>query len=617
MPLRPFSLRPDSLQEAPERGGASGICLRLRTERTEQLLLVSQLSVANVPDVADYTAPEFAAAALITIDTQRDVLDGQPLERVPFGCASAWAGAAKLCLGTSAPAASAVAAAVGASRPRAPSSATSSRACAPACGDDHSRRQRPNEPSGASIGFHEYATRWLQAKVDGVIGAKPIDANTEADYRSRLSCHLVPFFGPYPLSEIDRALCLQFKAHKLREAQELCEAIAAGAEIRDRRGRRLVPLSPASIRKLIDMLAAVLDDAIEDQYIDRNPARGGRMRVHVAKPDHSFLEMDELALLLDAAGAQDESLREVKPPPALGLTTALVAQLLAQGYRPSQIAKRADLAKSTVSHHMSRLKANAGRGYVGRRVAVEILGRAGVRVSELCDMRIGHVRLHDPNGARFRIPDAKTESGIREVQMSPDLLEAIIEHLDRLRRIGAPTGPENYLVPNLRGGRIDRQRVAEIVGAAAVSASETMRRRGLPPLPHVTPHSLRRTYISIALLANNFDVKWVMAQVGHADSKMTMDVYAQLEQRVKRDHGANFDRLVRDARDIRGDATPRPRLGSIGNEKVTGPQKGPDHHPEEAESSDLKSAPEQGQDQMARLGIEPRTPRFSVVCSTN
>jgi integrase len=475
----------------------------------------------------------------------------------------------------------------------------------------------PSEPSGASIGFHEYATRWLQAKVDGVIGAKPIDANTEADYRSRLSCHLVPFFGPYPLSEIDRALCLQFKAHKLREAQELREAIAAGAELRDRRGRRLVPLSPASIRKLIDMLAAILDDAIEDEYIERNPARGGRMRVHVTKPDRTFLEMDELALLLDAAGAQDESLREVKPPAALGLSTALVAQLLAQGYRPAQIAKRLDLAKSTVSHHMSRLKANAGRGYVGRRVTVEILGRAGVRVSELCDMRIGHVRLHDPNGARIRIPDAKTETGVREVQVSPDLVEAIIEHLDRLRRIGAATGPEDYLVPNLRGRRIDRQRVAEIVLEAAESASEAMLKRGLPPLPRVTPHSLRRTYISIALLANNFDVKWVMAQVGHADSKMTMDVYARLEQRAKRDHGASFDRLVRDARGLGGEGAPGLDPRSIGNEKVTGPEKGPDHHPEEPGSSDLKSAPEQGKDEMARLGIEPRTPRFSVVCSTN
>ena len=32
-----------------------------------------------------------------------------------------------------------------------------------------------------------------------------------------------------------------------------------------------------------------------------------------------------------------------------------------------------------------------------------------------------------------------------------------------------------------------------------------------------------------------------MGQVGHADSKMTMDVYAQLEQRVDRSHGTAFD----------------------------------------------------------------------------
>jgi hypothetical protein len=58
----------------------------------------------------------------------------------------------------------------------------------------------------------------------------------------------------------------------------------------------------------------------------------------------------------------------------------------------------------------------------------------------------------------------------------------------------------------------------------------------------------------IVLLANNFDVKWVMSQVGHGDSKMTMDVYAQLEQRVKREHGASFDRLVSEAPEVPGGA---------------------------------------------------------------
>ena len=89
-----------------------------------------------------------------------------------------------------------------------------------------------------------------------------------------------------------------------------------------------------------------------------------------------------------------------------------------------------------------------------------------------------------------------------------------------------------------------RQRVGKILREAAALAHRAARSAGCPPLPTTTPHTLRRTYISIALLANGFDVKWVMSQVGHADSKMTMDVYAQLEQRVDRSHGTAFDALV-------------------------------------------------------------------------
>jgi integrase len=94
-----------------------------------------------------------------------------------------------------------------------------------------------------------------------------------------------------------------------------------------------------------------------------------------------------------------------------------------------------------------------------------------------------------------------------------------------------------------------RRRVWTIVHEAASLAGERFVARGLPPLPNTTPHTLRRTYVSIALLANNFDVMWVMSQVGHADSKMTTDVYAQLQQRAQRQHGEAFDALVRRARE--------------------------------------------------------------------
>jgi hypothetical protein len=63
------------------------------------------------------------------------------------------------------------------------------------------------------------------------------------------------------------------------------------------------------------------------------------------------------------------------------------------------------------------------------------------------------------------------------------------------------------------------------------------RPRPIPALANTTPHTLRRTFISIALIANNFDLKYVMDQVGHAD----IDVYAQRQKRYKRSHGANFD----------------------------------------------------------------------------
>jgi integrase len=426
--------------------------------------------------------------------------------------------------------------------------------------------QRPQPPLPLQAVHHQaqtfadYARWWLEAKVTGELGDRPIAANTQSDYRWRLA-HLTAFFGRYRLDEVTPELCQEFKAHKLREANEIREAIRAGADLRDQRGRKLRPLGAASLRKLIDALAAILDEAIQDDLATHNAARGRRMKVRVPKPKRTFLEMDELAAVLDAAATQDRLL--VCVPEAAGETALMVAEMLHQGIRPRQIAARLEVSPATVSFHVKRLGGNVGRGYVGRRVIVEILGRSGVRVSELCDLRIGHVRLHDPDGARFRIPDAKTETGVREVQMTPDLVGAVTDHLDHLTRAGRPTQPTDYLVQSLRGGRVSRQRVAAVVRDAAQAATQSVAARGLPPLPATTPHSLRRTYISIALLANSFDVKWVMSQVGHADSKMTMDVYAQLEQRVDRSHGTNFDRLIRDR------STPLPRPLPLAHEDLS------------------------------------------------
>jgi hypothetical protein len=41
----------------------------------------------------------------------------------------------------------------------------------------------------------------------------------------------------------------------------------------------------ASVRKIVVALAAMVEDAVADKLLERNPARGKRMRVRVPKPD--------------------------------------------------------------------------------------------------------------------------------------------------------------------------------------------------------------------------------------------------------------------------------------------------------------------------------------------
>jgi hypothetical protein len=125
------------------------------------------------------------------------------------------------------------------------------------------------------------------------------------------------------------------------------------------------------------------------------------------------------------------------------------------------------------------------------------------------------------------------------------------------------------------------------------------------------PHSLRRSYISIALLANNFDVKWIMSQVGHADSKMTSTSTPSWSSAWT----AHFDGLVRKARDrfaaLPQQPTPTiamslPRHGHNGEKPTTTVTKRPRRELSRTASLQRKR-------QMARPGLEPGTPRFPGV----
>jgi integrase len=84
-----------------------------------------------------------------------------------------------------------------------------------------------------------------------------------------------------------------------------------------------------------------------------------------------------------------------------------------------------------VSDHLAQLGVANGRSYLGSGAMVEVLARAGLRVSELCDLRLRDVCLQPREAAHCWIVDAKTAAGVREVQLTPDLADRLARHLAR------------------------------------------------------------------------------------------------------------------------------------------------------------------------------------------
>lgn len=135
---------------------------------------------------------------------------------------------------------------------------------------------------------------------------------------------------------------------------------------------------------------------------------------------------------------------------------------------------------------------------------------------------------------RLRIPDSKTPSGIREVHLSPRLVEELGTYL----AARGETVADALLVPSPKGGQRSKDTVNKRVLAPALERANRNRvRRSLPPRPRTTPHTLRRTYITLALEAG-LPVPYVRAQVGHADSRTTLQIYAKvLARRDRSGHG--------------------------------------------------------------------------------
>lgn len=354
----------------------------------------------------------------------------------------------------------------------------------------------------ADPSFHAFASSWFADKARGLA------RRTVEDYEWRLSNHLLPYFKEHRISEIDVRAVDGYRAAKLAERDE---ARALGVR----------SLSNDSINATIALLAQLLDVAAEHKLpVEQpNPAKGRRRRLKTQRGRRTFLEPDQAAALLDAAGRLDA---------AGPLDWQSVEEIRASTASNVALAKRYGVSDSLVSR-IRRGQTWRAALRPARRAVVATLLLAGPRIAELCALDRRDVDLVN---RRLLIADAKTDAGRRQIVLSDLLADELERHLE-----GA-TG-EGPLFLNTRGERYTPSgiRTAVLAPAAALAAT------ALPGLPAITPHTLRRTFISL-LLAGGADVPWVMAQVGHTDPKVTLQIYAQVVQSRQRDYGARVDRMI-------------------------------------------------------------------------
>jgi integrase len=182
----------------------------------------------------------------------------------------------------------------------------------------------------------------------------------------------LPFFAEFRVSALTIALVDEYRSEKVIERERIKAAAAVGRPIRDKRGQRRVALSNESINKTLVLLANILDTAVEHGLLASNPAQGKRRRLTADRPTRRFLEADELAELLTAAGDLDRS-------------------------------ARADQR-------------------IGRRPLIAVMAKSGLRVGEVCALRWRSV---DTAHERLVIERAKTAAGVREVDLSLDLVDEL------------------------------------------------------------------------------------------------------------------------------------------------------------------------------------------------
>ena len=388
--------------------------------------------------------------------------------------------------------------------------------------------------------FRAYASSWLE---DNMLEWR---TSTTNDVKWRLSSHLLPHIGEDRLSTIDIPRVTAVKTALLKESRRIANNIDDDVVERDAHNMPLRPLSNESINKCLALLSRILDDAVERGYLRDNPARRVRRLRHRA-PRRPILEPHEVRAMFEAADRLDRR--------AAGLTDKAieVAELRATGLSYPKIAKRLSISMSTAHYRQARYE-RAADPIPFFRVWLRLLCAAGLRIDEACRTRRCDV---DVIAKRVRVGQAKTDAGVRAVQLTPDT----VADIERYLQLTADRHAASPLLPTSNGTRYNRTTAGStIIKPLVAETNVVLAERHQPALRDgVSAHALRKTFFTF-LHEAGAPPRWVADQGGHADPSTSLRIYTEsLRGRERSEHGEAFDDLLNgDHESGAGSATPGP-----------------------------------------------------------
>lgn len=165
------------------------------------------------------------------------------------------------------------------------------------------------------------------------------------------------------------------------------------------------------------------------------------------------------------------------------------------------------------------------------RAIIEVLFSCGLRVSELTNLKLSDLNLHD----RFMRVVGK---GHRErlVPVSDKAIKELGLWFDDRRQMNIKPGEEDYVFLNRRGHHLTRTMILIMIKRQAAEAGITKT---------ISPHTLRHSFAT-AMLRGGADLRVIQVLLGHANIGTT-EVYThldneQLRQEILQHHPRNITR---------------------------------------------------------------------------